>query len=197
MPASNPPLKPAPVARPHSLLQQFLLRGHRDEPVPTWIIFPVIYAFVLLTRDRALADAHRADSELQASIDRGPFHGIPYALKDIYDTGGIRTTCHSKLRLNNVPAADSVVADMELHYALGKGNTAMYAYLIARHPASYAVYTNDLNISFIQSIWPTAHDNTNFLCEDQYVDDNVKYGLQTNGVYQTRAGLQPNFFDKG
>ena len=49
MPASNPPLKPAPVARPNSLLQQFLLRGHRDEPVPTWIIFPVIYAFVLLT----------------------------------------------------------------------------------------------------------------------------------------------------
>ena len=69
-----------------------------------------LHAFVLLTPDRALADAHRADTELKASIDRGPFHGIPYALKDIYDTGGIRTTCHSKLRLDNVPAADSVVA---------------------------------------------------------------------------------------
>ena len=69
-----------------------------------------LHAFVLLTRERALADAHRADAELLASIDRGPFHGIPYALKDIYDTGGIRTTCHSKLRLDNVPAADSVVA---------------------------------------------------------------------------------------
>jgi aspartyl-tRNA(Asn)/glutamyl-tRNA(Gln) amidotransferase subunit A len=69
-----------------------------------------LHAFVLLTPERARADAHRADSELKASIDRGPFHGIPYALKDIYDTGGIRTTCHSKLRLNNVPVADSVVA---------------------------------------------------------------------------------------
>lgn len=69
-----------------------------------------LHAFVLVTRDRALADAHRVDSELKARIDRGPFHGIPYALKDIYDTGGIRTTCHSKLRLDNVPAADSVVA---------------------------------------------------------------------------------------
>jgi 4-amino-4-deoxy-L-arabinose transferase-like glycosyltransferase len=49
LPAKNPRLKPAPVARPQSLLQQFLLREHRDEPVPTWIIFPVIYAFVLLT----------------------------------------------------------------------------------------------------------------------------------------------------
>jgi aspartyl-tRNA(Asn)/glutamyl-tRNA(Gln) amidotransferase subunit A len=69
-----------------------------------------LHAFVLMTRERALADAHRADSELKASIDRGPFHGIPYALKDIYDTGGIRTTCHSKLRIDNIPAADSVVA---------------------------------------------------------------------------------------
>jgi 4-amino-4-deoxy-L-arabinose transferase-like glycosyltransferase len=49
LPAKNPRLKSAPVARPQPLLQQFLLRGHRDEPVPTWIIFPVIYAFVLLT----------------------------------------------------------------------------------------------------------------------------------------------------
>ena len=49
MPATNPPLKSAPVARPQSLLQQFLLQGHRDEPVANWIIFPVIYAFVLLT----------------------------------------------------------------------------------------------------------------------------------------------------
>ncbi len=71
---------------------------------------PGLHAFVLLTPERALADAHRADTELKASIDRGPFHGIPYALKDIYDTGGIRTTCHSKLRLSNVPTADSVVA---------------------------------------------------------------------------------------
>jgi aspartyl-tRNA(Asn)/glutamyl-tRNA(Gln) amidotransferase subunit A len=69
-----------------------------------------LHAFVLLTRDRALADASRSDSELKANIDRGPFHGIPFALKDIYDTGGIRTTCHSKLRINNVPAADSEVA---------------------------------------------------------------------------------------
>ena len=69
-----------------------------------------LHAFVLVTRERAMADAHRADAELKAKFDRGPFHGIPYALKDIYDTGGIRTTCHSKLRLNNVPADDSVVA---------------------------------------------------------------------------------------
>jgi aspartyl-tRNA(Asn)/glutamyl-tRNA(Gln) amidotransferase subunit A len=67
-------------------------------------------AFLLVTEERALADAQRADSELKAGRDRGAFHGIPYALKDIYDTAGIRTTCHSKLRIDNVPKEDSVAA---------------------------------------------------------------------------------------
>jgi aspartyl-tRNA(Asn)/glutamyl-tRNA(Gln) amidotransferase subunit A len=69
-----------------------------------------LHAFVLLTEARAMQDAARADAELKAGADRGPLHGIPYALKDIYDTAGIRTTCHSRLRETNVPAEDSVVA---------------------------------------------------------------------------------------
>jgi len=93
------------------------------------------------------------------------------------------------------PASDQVVADVELHYALGKGNCGLYCYIIVRHPASYAVYTNSLNISFMQCIWPTAHDNTNFLCENQYLDNYTKYGLFINGVQQPRNGLQPNFWD--
>jgi aspartyl-tRNA(Asn)/glutamyl-tRNA(Gln) amidotransferase subunit A len=69
-----------------------------------------LHAFVLVTRERALADADKADAELKAGTDKGPMHGIPYALKDIYDTAGIRTTCHSKLLVDNVPAEDSTVA---------------------------------------------------------------------------------------
>jgi rhamnogalacturonan endolyase len=93
------------------------------------------------------------------------------------------------------PAANQVIADVELHYLLGKGNTGLYSYLIVRHPASYATYATNLNISFIQCIWPTAHDNTNFLCENSYVDDGVRYGLTLGGVHQKRNGLQPNFWD--
>ncbi len=70
-----------------------------------------INAFITVTADRARADAARADAERAAGIDSGPLHGVPYALKDIYDTAGIRTTCHSKLRVDNVPVADSVVAE--------------------------------------------------------------------------------------
>jgi len=70
---------------------------------------PRLHAFVLVTKERALADASRADRELKSGMDKGPMHGIPYALKDIYATAGIRTTCHSKLLIDNVPAEDSVV----------------------------------------------------------------------------------------
>ncbi|MET3889387.1 aspartyl-tRNA(Asn)/glutamyl-tRNA(Gln) amidotransferase subunit A [Bosea sp. OAE506] len=67
-------------------------------------------SFITVTAERALADADAADAAFKAGIDAGPMQGVPYALKDIYDTAGIRTTCHSKLLVDNVPAADSVVA---------------------------------------------------------------------------------------
>ncbi|UUX48974.1 amidase [Nisaea acidiphila] len=69
-----------------------------------------IDSFITVTSERALEDAARADRELKEGTDRGPMHGVPYGLKDIYDTAGIRTTCHSKLRLDDVPASDSVCA---------------------------------------------------------------------------------------
>jgi len=72
-------------------------------------IDPALDSFITVTADRARADAAAADAAFAKGIDNGPMQGVPYALKDIYDTKGIRSTCHSKLRLDNVPAADSVV----------------------------------------------------------------------------------------
>jgi rhamnogalacturonan endolyase len=92
------------------------------------------------------------------------------------------------------PLTHKVVADVETHYALGKGNSAFYIYLVIKHPASYNVYTN-CDIDFIQMIWPVAHDNTNFLCEKMFIDTTVKTALSQNGVQQNRAALEPNFFD--
>jgi aspartyl-tRNA(Asn)/glutamyl-tRNA(Gln) amidotransferase subunit A len=67
-------------------------------------------AFVALTSERALSDARQADADFSEGIDKGPLQGIPYALKDIYATAGIRTTCHSRLFVDHVPEEDSVVA---------------------------------------------------------------------------------------
>jgi aspartyl-tRNA(Asn)/glutamyl-tRNA(Gln) amidotransferase subunit A len=67
-------------------------------------------AFVAVTSERALSDARQADADFSQGIDKGRLQGIPYALKDIYATAGIRTTCHSKLFIDHVPEEDSVVA---------------------------------------------------------------------------------------
>jgi aspartyl-tRNA(Asn)/glutamyl-tRNA(Gln) amidotransferase subunit A len=69
-----------------------------------------LHAFLLLTEDRALADAHAAEAAIMANGPRGPLHGIPIGLKDIVDTKGIPTTCHSKLLRDNVPDADAACA---------------------------------------------------------------------------------------
>lgn len=49
-------------------------------------------AVVTLTRDVALEQADRADQELKEGKDRGPLHGIPYGLKDLFATKGIPTS---------------------------------------------------------------------------------------------------------
>lgn len=98
------------------------------------------------------------------------------------------------LRVFN-PTVDKVVADVELHYSLGKGNCGLYTYVIVRHPASYVNYPTNLSISFMQVLWPTAHDNTNFYFENSYVDDGVEYGLNLDGQFQRRNGRQPDFWD--
>src|SRR5215475_425776 len=65
-------------------------------------------AFITLTADAALAEAKRAEAEIMAGKARGPLHGIPHGLKDIYDAEGLPTTGHSKTRLGHVAAKDAV-----------------------------------------------------------------------------------------
>ena len=70
-----------------------------------------IHAFIRIEADAALAAADEADQEISHGIDRGPMHGIPYALKDVYDAAGLPTTCHSRLRLDHVAQTDSAVTE--------------------------------------------------------------------------------------
>ncbi|MCW1842652.1 amidase [Prosthecomicrobium hirschii] len=69
----------------------------------------VLASFITVTGERAMADAAAADAAFAQGVDKGPLQGIPYGLKDIYMTAGIRSTCHSKLLVDNVPAEDCVV----------------------------------------------------------------------------------------
>jgi aspartyl-tRNA(Asn)/glutamyl-tRNA(Gln) amidotransferase subunit A len=66
-------------------------------------------AFIRPTPELALAAARTAEAEIAAGRWRGPFHGMPYALKDIIDVAGLPTTAHSKILADSVAAADAPV----------------------------------------------------------------------------------------
>ena len=68
---------------------------------------PRLDAFIEITAERARAAARRAEREIAGGRRRGPLHGIPYGLKDIYDAAGLRTTAHSRLLLDNIAATDA------------------------------------------------------------------------------------------
>jgi len=68
-------------------------------------------AFIALTPERALSAARAAESEITAGRWRGPFHGMPYALKDIIDVEGLPTTAHSKILQGNIARRHAVVTD--------------------------------------------------------------------------------------
>jgi aspartyl-tRNA(Asn)/glutamyl-tRNA(Gln) amidotransferase subunit A len=66
-----------------------------------------LHTYLTVTDERARAEAKQAEAELMSGTDRGPMHGIPYGLKDVYETAGVRTTCHSKVLEHNVPTRDA------------------------------------------------------------------------------------------
>ena len=68
---------------------------------------PQINAFLLPTTDLALDRARTAERDIVAGRYRGPMHGIPFGLKDIYATAGIRTTGHSRTCIDTVPDFDA------------------------------------------------------------------------------------------
>ena len=68
---------------------------------------PVLNAFVTVMADEARAAARRAETEVAAGRWRGPLHGVPIGVKDIFDTAGVRTTNGSSFYRDHVPAEDA------------------------------------------------------------------------------------------
>ena len=66
-----------------------------------------VQAFITVTSELALQQAAVAEREIAAGRWRGPLHGIPFALKDLYDTAGVLTTANSRLYASNVPPRDA------------------------------------------------------------------------------------------
>jgi len=92
---------------------------------------PKITAFACVTADLARDGAKAAEQEIANGAYRGPLHGIPVGIKDLYDTAGVPSTSSSKVRAGRVPDTDAVIVD-RLRTAgiviVGKTHTHEFAY---------------------------------------------------------------------
>ena len=91
---------------------------------------PTLLCAVTIMEEHARAEAARADEEIKAGKYRGPLHGIPYGVKDLFSTRGVRTTWGSPEFENRVIEEDAEVV-VRLRDAgavlLAKLSTGMYA----------------------------------------------------------------------
>ena len=90
---------------------------------------PKLNAYITVTGDAAIKSAHQAESEIGQKKWRGPLHGVPIALKDLFDTAGIRTTAGSAVFKDRVPEADAeVVRKLKTAGAVLVGKTNMHEF---------------------------------------------------------------------
>jgi aspartyl-tRNA(Asn)/glutamyl-tRNA(Gln) amidotransferase subunit A len=108
-------------------------------------------AFITPTFELARQQARQAEAEIAAGRSRGPLHGIPFALKDIYDTRGILTSAHSRIFIDRIPAEDAT-ATAKLYDAgavlLGK---------LATHEMAHAGPSFDLPWPPARNPWNLTH----------------------------------------
>jgi Asp-tRNA(Asn)/Glu-tRNA(Gln) amidotransferase A subunit family amidase len=72
---------------------------------------PNLLCLITLTEDLALTQAAEADKEIRAGRYRGPLHGIPFGVKDLFDTKGILTTFGAEPYQTRIPTYDATVVE--------------------------------------------------------------------------------------
>jgi aspartyl-tRNA(Asn)/glutamyl-tRNA(Gln) amidotransferase subunit A len=112
---------------------------------------PALNAFITVTAEQALKQARQTDTELAAGRDRGPLHGIPIAVKDLFYTRGVRTTAGSAIYRNLVPDFDSfAVARLEAAGAVMLGKLNM-------HELAYGITSANPHFGAVRNPWNAKH----------------------------------------
>jgi len=119
------------------LTQESLRRIHAEQPR--------LNAFITITDELALEQAQRADDDFARGIDRGPLQGIPYALKDLFNTRGIRTTGGTKIFADHIPDHDAAVYEkLRAAGAVLMGKTGM-------HELAYGITSNNPHFGAVRN----------------------------------------------
>ena len=106
---------------------------------------PKLNAFITVMEDTARAQAEAAGAELSKGVDRGTLHGVPIAVKDVFETRGVRTTCGSAIFKDNVPDRDSAVVEkLAAAGAVLIGKTGM-------HELAYGITSNNPHFGTVRN----------------------------------------------
>ncbi len=112
---------------------------------------PQLNAYITRTSEAAMEAAEAAEAEIARGNRRGPLHGIPFAVKDIYDTAGVLTSGHSRTCIDRIPEKDSTaVARLRAAGAVLLGK-------LATHEFAHGGPSFDLPWPPARNPWNTAH----------------------------------------
>jgi AtzE family amidohydrolase len=107
---------------------------------------PRINAFTTITEQIALADAALIDEKVRKKIDPGPFAGVPFAVKNLFDLEGVTTIAGSIIHRDYPPASRDAAAVRKLKEAgaicIGALNMDEYAYGFTTENSHYGPTLN-------------------------------------------------------
>jgi aspartyl-tRNA(Asn)/glutamyl-tRNA(Gln) amidotransferase subunit A len=109
---------------------------------------PTYNSFITLCAEAALDEARERNAELAAGRWRGPLHGVPIALKDLFNTRGVRTTAGSAVLRKFIPDRDATVVRLLREagaVVLGKLNMHEYAFGVTNLNPHYGPTRNPVN----------------------------------------------------
>ena len=157
---------------------------------------PVLCAYITICAESAMAEARVAEREIAAGRWRGLLHGLPFGVKDQFNTKGIKTTLGSRILADNVPDHDATVIEKlksagailigkENLHEFGKGGTIDFPYGQPRNP--WNMDHNPAGSSSGSGIAVAAGFSSGSLGED--TGGSVRSPASANGI----VGLRPTF----
>src|SRR5215211_5697533 len=112
-------------------------------------IDPTLKSYATLTPERALEDASTLDAETAAGTSRGPLHGVPIAVKDLFNVAGVPTAAGTTIHRATVPDRDAtVVARLRAAGAVILGKLQMTEGAFGAHHPTISAPLNPWNAAY-------------------------------------------------
>ena len=155
-----------------------------------------VNSYITVCADEARQAAREAEQAIASGQYRGPLHGVPVAVKDQFDTAGIRTTYGSALEWDHVPDQDAVVV-AKLKEAgavlLGKLNLSEFALGESfHHPGGQPRNPWDLSRNPGISSSGSAAATAAFLCATALAED-TGGSTRIPAAWSGLTGLRPTW----